>query len=275
MGYRPDIDGLRAFAVLSVVAYHAFPETVKGGFIGVDVFFVISGYLIGGIILRDLERGSFSFWNFYSRRIRRIFPALIVVLAGALSFGWFALLPDEYKALGKHVLGGSTFVSNFVLWREAGYFDVEAKAKPLLHLWSLGIEEQFYIFFPLLLWFCFRKKLRISFLIPVLLFVSFCFNIYLHNSDRTADFYSPLTRVWELFAGVVCAMLATRTFTSKKFLIIKTIYYPPYATIMLLQRGKTKDMIIVLLYWESLFLSWRFFASMTVFPIPAGWRYYR
>lgn len=173
MAYRPDIDGLRAFAVLSVVAYHAFPEWVKGGFIGVDVFFVISGYLIGGIILRDLEQGTFSFWNFYSRRIRRIFPALIVVLASVLVFGWFALLPNEYEALGKHVLGGATFVSNFVLWGEAGYFDVEAKAKPLLHLWSLGIEEQFYIFFPLLLWFFFRRKMKISFWIALLFLISF------------------------------------------------------------------------------------------------------
>ncbi|MBQ7248638.1 MAG: acyltransferase, partial [Deltaproteobacteria bacterium] len=206
LAYRPDIDGLRAFAVLSVVAYHAFPETVKGGFIGVDVFFVISGYLIGGIILRDLEQGTFSFWNFYSRRIRRIFPALIVVLASALAFGWFALLPDEFKSLGKHVLGGSTFVSNFVLWQEAGYFDVEAKAKPLLHLWSLGIEEQFYIFFPLLLWLCHRKGIGKFPCIVILVACSFLYNLSLHTADRTADFYSPLTRIWELLAGVLCTM---------------------------------------------------------------------
>ena len=119
--YRPDIDGLRAIAVLSVVAHHAFPGTVKGGFTGVDVFFVISGFLISTIILENLARGTFSFVEFYARRVRRIFPALILVLASSTAFGWFALFPDEYAQLGKHVAAGAGFVSNFVLWSEAGY----------------------------------------------------------------------------------------------------------------------------------------------------------
>jgi len=181
LAYRPDIDGLRAFAVLAVVVYHAFPATLKGGFIGVDVFFVISGYLISGIILNDLQQGTFSLWNFYSRRIRRIFPALIVVLAAVLIFGWFALFPDEYRALGKHVLGGAAFISNFLLWREAGYFDVVGKAKPLLHLWSLGIEEQFYIIFPLLLWCCAKKHFRI---VTVVIILWFCATKACHASKR-------------------------------------------------------------------------------------------
>jgi peptidoglycan/LPS O-acetylase OafA/YrhL len=152
--YRADIDGLRAIAVLSVVLFHAFPTlqlsifsslTIAGGFIGVDIFFVISGFLISTIIFDNLARGSFSFLEFYSRRIKRIFPALLLVLITCFAFGWFALLADEYKQLGKHIAAGAGFVSNFVLWNESGYFDNSAETKPLLHLWTLGIEEQFYI----------------------------------------------------------------------------------------------------------------------------------
>jgi peptidoglycan/LPS O-acetylase OafA/YrhL len=151
--YRPDIDGLRAVAVLSVVAFHAFPAWMKGGFIGVDVFFVISGFLISTIIFENLDRGTFSFAEFYARRIKRIFPALLLVLIASFAFGWFALLADEFKQLGKHIAAGAGFVSNLVLWSEAGYFDNSAETKPLLHLWSLGIEEQFYIIWPFVLWF--------------------------------------------------------------------------------------------------------------------------
>jgi peptidoglycan/LPS O-acetylase OafA/YrhL len=198
--YRPDIDGLRAAAVLCVVGYHAFPGALRGGFIGVDVFFVISGFLICGIILNDLEQGSFSLWNFYSRRIRRLFPALIVVLATVLIFGWFALFPDEYRALGQHVFGGASFISNFILWKEAGYFDVAAKAKSLLHLWSLGIEEQFYLVFPLLLCGCAKKHFRIATVVIALCLLSFQHNVY-YMQRPTVNFYSPLTRVWALLAG--------------------------------------------------------------------------
>ena len=142
--YRKYIDGLRAIAVLLVVGFHAFPKSLPGGFIGVDVFFVISGYLISTIILTDLRQGDFSFKHFYARRIRRILPALLTVLSACLIFGWFALLSDEYQLLGKHTAGGAFFISNILLWSETGYFDTAAELKPLLHLWSLGIEEQFY-----------------------------------------------------------------------------------------------------------------------------------
>ena len=118
--YRPDIDGLRAVAVLAVVAFHSFPSLVRGGFIGVDIFFVISGYLISTIIFENLDRGTFSFTEFYARRIKRIFPALLLVLIGCFAFGWFALLADEYKQLGKHIAAGVGFISNFTLWNEAG-----------------------------------------------------------------------------------------------------------------------------------------------------------
>src|SRR5437667_4559782 len=149
--YRADIDGLRAVAVLSVMAYHAFPQWVTGGFVGVDVFFVISGYLISGIIFNSLQSGEFSFRKFYARRIKRLFPALILVLLATYITGWFVLLAEDYKQLAKHVFSAAGFVSNFALWKEGGYFDIAAELKPLMHLWSLGVEEQFYLLWPALL----------------------------------------------------------------------------------------------------------------------------
>lgn len=208
--YRPDIDGLRAVAVLSVVGFHAFPESLKGGFIGVDIFFVISGYLISTIILENLDRNSFSFIEFYSRRIRRIFPALLVTLITSLSFGWFALFPDEYKQLGKHIASGAGFASNFVLWDESGYFDNTAQSKPLLHLWSLGIEEQFYIIWPLLLWIAWRQKLYLAAALGIAGLGSFLLNIKETGIDTVAVFYSPQTRFWELLIGSTLAHVTLR-----------------------------------------------------------------
>src|SRR6202451_3205907 len=206
LDYRPDIDGLRAIAVLAVIGFHAFPAWVRGGFVGVDVFFVISGYLISTILLAGMERGSFRFSQFYMRRIRRIFPALIVVLLACMVAGWFLLFSFEYKALGKHVAGSAAFVSNFVLWNEAGYFDKAAAIKPLLHIWSLGIEEQFYIVWPMLLYLVWKRKAATLSLLLLLLTFSFTFNVL--SSDPAADFYSPLTRFWELMAGAVLAYLS-------------------------------------------------------------------
>src|SRR3954468_5541226 len=148
--YRADIDGLRAIAVLSVLAFHLFPGIARGGFVGVDVFFVISGFLISSVLMEDLDASRPLLLRFYLRRVRRIFPALIVLLAAILAAGWFLLLSREYAALGKHVAGGAGFVANILYWNEAGYFDRAASAKPLLHLWSLGVEEQFYLVWPLL-----------------------------------------------------------------------------------------------------------------------------
>lgn len=208
--YRPDIDGLRAFAVLMVALFHAFPATVPGGFIGVDIFFVISGYLICGIILQDLRDDAFTFRKFYTRRIRRIFPALILALVGALIFGWFALWPNGYKTLGKHVVSGACFFSNFQLWSESGYFDAAARSKPLLHLWSLGIEEQFYIFFPFLLWFCARKQYdALSALVCCWVF-SFACTLLLRGEHAVAAFYAPWTRVWELLTGAILQAMQRR-----------------------------------------------------------------
>ena len=209
--YRPDIDGLRAVAVLAVVAFHAFPNWVRGGFIGVDVFFVISGYLISTIIFENLDKGTFSFAEFYARRIKRIFPALLLVLIACFAFGWFALLADEYKQLGKHIAAGAGFISNFILWNEAGYFDNSSEAKPLLHLWSLGIEEQFYIFWPILLWFAWKREFNLLIVTIFITLISFTLNLEGIDQDMVATFYLPQTRFWELLSGSLLAW-----FTLKK-----------------------------------------------------------
>lgn len=208
--YRPDIDGMRAIAVMSVVLFHAFPTWLPGGFIGVDIFFVISGYLISTIIFGSLQSGSFSFRAFYSRRINRIFPALIVVLASCYMLGWFTLFPDEFQQLGKHLAGGSVFISNFVLWSESGYFDNTAGLKPLLHLWSLGIEEQFYILWPVLLWAAWKLRLNFLVLLAIAICASFIANIEYRETHPSATFYLPHSRSWELLLGALLAYAASR-----------------------------------------------------------------
>ena len=205
--YRPDIDGLRAIAVLLVVSFHTYPNSVKGGFIGVDIFFVISGYLISTIIFANLQNNTFSFKDFYIRGIRRIFPPLILVLFSSLVFGWFGLIPDEYAELGSHIFGGATFTSNIILWNEAGYFDNSIELKPLLHLWSLAVEEQFYILWPFLIWSAWRLGFDIFKTICILGITSFCLNIYMANVNAIIDFYSPLTRFWELLSGAALSWL--------------------------------------------------------------------
>lgn len=203
--YRPDIDGLRAIAVLSVVAYHAFPEYLSGGFIGVDIFFVISGYLISSIIFKSIDHGQFSFRDFYARRIRRIFPSLILVLVFSFTLGWHTLFVSEMEQLGRHILGGTLFAANFVLWQESGYFDNIAELKPLLHLWSLSIEEQFYIFFPLLAYFFYKRR---SIWLPMLLgitILSFVLGLFALESQPVAAFYAPWNRFWEILLGSLLA----------------------------------------------------------------------
>lgn len=201
--YRPDIDGLRALAILSVIGFHYYPVWLPGGFIGVDVFFVISGYLISTIIFNSLSSESFSFSEFYARRIKRIYPALLVVLVACYLYGWLVLFADEYKHLGKHISAGAFFVSNLALWLEAGYFDTVAESKPLLHLWSLGIEEQFYIFWPLIAVLLWRQRSALPWLIVALLVTSFVLNVAYIGSDPVGVFYLPMTRAWELLAGTL------------------------------------------------------------------------
>jgi peptidoglycan/LPS O-acetylase OafA/YrhL len=205
--YRPDIDGLRAVAVLAVVAFHAFPGRFRAGFVGVDIFFVISGFLITSIILGDLRQGRFSLAGFYVRRIRRIFPSLVLVLAAALVLGWPLLLSAEYRTLGRDVAAGTLFVSNFVFWSESGYFDALPELKPLLHLWSLSVEEQFYAAWPLLMALVWNRGVRAWIAIVAIGIASFAANVYLTNTAPTAAFYLPVPRFWELMAG---ALLAAR-----------------------------------------------------------------
>jgi peptidoglycan/LPS O-acetylase OafA/YrhL len=207
--YRAEIDGLRGIAVLAVIGFHAFPEYVPGGFVGVDVFFVISGFLISAIILRQLSRSQFSFADFYSRRIRRIFPALIVVLTACLMFGGAALLPNELEQLGKHMGSAAVFASNLTLWFESGYFDTTAEFKPLLHLWSLGIEEQFYLLWPMLLLLLWKRPRSIRASILLLTIASFALCLIIGSRSPVANFYFPPTRFWEL--GLGCLLAVART----------------------------------------------------------------
>lgn len=207
-GYRRDIDGLRAVAVLSVVAFHVAPRTITGGFVGVDIFFVISGFLISRILFSEVEStGSLSFARFYQRRIQRIFPALVLVLAAGLGLGWLLLFSDELAPLGKHVAGGAGFATNFVLWSEAGYFDTASETKPYLHLWSLAIEEQFYLVYPLLIFLLRGAPRRRPLVLSVLLLASLAASLYLSKSSPTQAFFLPHTRLWELLLGSLAAAL--------------------------------------------------------------------
>lgn len=203
--YRPDIDGLRAIAVGVVMLFHAFPARLPGGFVGVDVFFVLSGYLISGIILKAHASGRFSFAEFYARRIRRIFPALAIVLTAVLIGGWFLLYADDYARVGRHTAAGAAFFSNFAIWQESSYFDVASDLKPLLHLWSLGVEEQFYFVWPVLL--IAAARWRRGPVIATLLVgtISFLLAIYTVRIDRTPAFFAPWNRFWELLAGALLA----------------------------------------------------------------------
>lgn len=188
-----------------VVCFHAFPEAMPGGFIGVDIFFVISGFLITGIIVRELDQQRFSLPAFYGRRIRRIFPALITVLLAALVLGWLWMLPSAYAQLSADVFASAAFFSNIALLLQSGYFDIESGKKPLLHLWSLGIEEQFYLFWPLILMLVARMRLSFLAVASVIGAASFAFNVALIGSDPVAAFYLPFTRAWELLAGAALA----------------------------------------------------------------------
>ena len=199
--YRKDIDGLRAIAVLSVLIFHVSPSHLPGGFLGVDIFFVISGYLISLILFQEQSSGSFSYTRFYARRIRRLFPALTIILFATLLFGSFALFADEYKQLGKHAFSAIVFLLNFRLMNEAGYFDIVSDAKPLLHLWSLSVEEQFYLAWPIILVLSRRLCLPLSAMISLCIVLSIGFSFYLATQNLDALFYHPLARFWELLFG--------------------------------------------------------------------------
>ena len=184
--YRPDIDGLRAVAIAAVFIFHATPHLLRGGFVGVDVFFVISGFLIIRIILEGLETSKFSLAGFYARRVRRIFPALICVLGAIWALGWHFMLPEDFQELGKQIVAGAAFSSNLLTYSQVGYFDAPAITKPLLHLWSLGVEEQFYLVTPLALIALARRRISMPLALGATAVASFAFNIALVRYDQEA-----------------------------------------------------------------------------------------
>ncbi len=196
MTYRPDIDGLRAFAVLSVIIYHLLPNYLTGGFVGVDIFFAISGYVITWTLLASLDKGRFSFIDFYQRRIRRLFPALISVLLTLPIVGWFVLFEDEYAQLGKHTASAAGFVQNFTLAKEIGYFDNTSNTKPLLHLWSLSVEAQFYLIWPLVIYFSWKAKLKLTLVTFILLLSSYFLNVIYSDSKPVEAFFWSIGRFW-------------------------------------------------------------------------------
>jgi peptidoglycan/LPS O-acetylase OafA/YrhL len=208
--YRPDIDGLRAIAVLAVVLFHA-QAGVPGGFVGVDIFFVISGFLITSLIENDLKNGNFSIVSFYERRIRRIFPALVVMVLASFVGAWVLYMPPELELFGKSAVAASMFVSNILFWMEAGYFDTVAEFKPLLHTWSLSVEEQFYVFYPLLMIVMNRlTRVRRLFTLSIVVAASFLVSIYWVEKQPVSAFYLLPSRFWELGVGGLLAMYSGR-----------------------------------------------------------------
>ncbi len=204
--WRGDVEGLRGIAVLAVLIFHASAVALPGGFAGVDVFFVISGFVVGRNLLADFAAGRFSFADFYGRRARRLFPGLIVVLLATLVAAPFFVSMADYRELGRQIAAACVFAANFLAWSQAGYFDGDAAYRPLIHLWSLGVEEQFYLFFPLLLLAVHR--LKPAALGPVLrlsVVLSFLACAILTEVDADAAFYLPVTRFWELLAGATLA----------------------------------------------------------------------
>ena len=206
MKYRAEIDGLRALAVLPVILFHAGFEWFSGGFVGVDVFFVISGYLITTIIISEMAEGKFSIVNFYERRARRILPALFFVMAACLPFAWLWLTPNDLKDFGQSLVAVSTFSSNILFWLESGYFDTAAELKPLLHTWSLAVEEQYYILFPIFLMLTWRLGIKwILILLSIAFFISLGIAQWGAYNSPTAAFFLLPTRGWELLVGVFAA----------------------------------------------------------------------
>lgn len=282
--YRKDVDGLRCLAIIAVLIFHSFPKVLPGGFVGVDIFFVISGFLISGIILREIKNDNFSFAIFYARRFRRLLPALLLVLLATFVGGYFLLLPDEFRALGKHFMGAGGFVANLMLWKEAGYFDVAADTKPLLHLWSLGVEEQFYLLWPLTLVLSFRqKKIRPIFIILFLFLASFVLNIDQIKYDVPSVFFGMSTRLWQFACGALLAIAESENLHIPKFkrgilselaavmafgaiiysclIIDQNFRYPGYWA-LLPTLGAT---LIIFINQQSLLIKWLLENPLTVF----------
>ena len=208
MRYRPDIDGLRAVAVVPVILFHTGVEVFSGGYVGVDVFFVISGYVITESLLNDLRENRFSILSFYERRVRRIFPALFVTIAASWIAAYFMFLPDAMKSFSQSVAATSAFVSNVYFWKTSGYFQESALTMPLLHTWSLSIEEQYYIFIPVILYLCYRfVRQPWAFIFLPATLASLALSIIALGSAPTATFFLLPTRAWELLIGALLALM--------------------------------------------------------------------
>lgn len=210
MTYRPDIDGLRAVAVLGVLVYHLQPPSCPGGFVGVDVFFVISGYLITGILWRQLQEGRFSIKEFYRRRIRRIFPALFVLLGVWTGLGIAFLMPPELAEFGQSLAAAAGSAANLFFWSDTDYFATAAERRWLLHTWSLGVEEQFYIALPLAMWALSGHATRMKAALSVATVASFAAAAWLVYDAPTAAFYGPHLRAWELLIGSLLSLGVVR-----------------------------------------------------------------
>jgi len=254
-GYRSDIDGLRAVAVGLVVGFHAFPNYFPGGFIGVDIFFVISGYLISGIIFTQLEANRFSFFDFYAKRINRIFPALIAVLISCILLSKIYFFQNEVTSFNHSLIAAVAFIANIFFYGEAGYFDSAAETKPLLHLWSLGVEEQFYIIWPILLILLWKFRTMRPWMLAALIVFSISVNLLLVKTHQSAAFYLPISRFWELLLGSSLAYI--------------TIYKPQLLNLDLSQQHRWLiQNIAALLGFLLIILSLKLLNRFSAFP---GW----
>ena len=247
--YLPEIDGLRAVAVLAVVFHHLGLPMFSGGYLGVDIFFVISGYLITQIIVRDIDSACFSFLRFYERRARRLLPALIVVLLSSLIAGYFLLLPNDFENLGQAIFSAATFIPNIFFWLKVDYFSPSAESLPLLHLWSLGVEQQFYFIWPVALLFVIRGYSK-SIVAAIFLASLFMAEAALYEARSSDAFYLPHLRAWELLVG--CA-LALNYFPAAP----KSGYYNIFQAIALL----------ILLLPIALYTSEARFPGISVLPV--------
>ena len=291
--YRPEIDGLRAIAILPVIFYHAGFHLFSGGYVGVDIFFVISGYLISSIILSEIETGKFSLLNFYQRRARRILPALFCVILISIPFAWFILLPADLELFGNSAFSALTFWSNYIFYFEIDYFETSSKLKPLLHTWSLSIEEQFYIIYPLLLIFFFKfgKKTFITFLIVSGIFslilsqwagnLKFTYpyfekELLFFNQSSLTNFFLPIGRIWELIIGILIAFYIKKNGQPNKFnealtligllLIIYSVFtftpetnYPSFNTLI-----PTIGTGLLILYMNSKTVTYKIFSQKSL-----------
>ena len=231
--YRTEIDGLRALAVLSVVFFHAGIDLFSGGFVGVDIFFVISGYLISSLIISEIRLGKFSILTFYERRARRLLPALFVIMLVSLPFAWILMTPQLLKDFGQSLVATNLFLSNFLFWIESDYFATSAEMKPFLHAWSLSVEEQFYLVFPIFLLLSWRLGAHvITAMIIIIGFLSFLIAIFGNQIYccspyffRTIDaFYLPFGRIWELMVGVLCSLYLLDREPPKKYSNIFSLF---------------------------------------------------